>query len=629
MKEYTVSVGLPSRTATKQLIKTYLMSTVISSVRYGKKMLLFFLFFGLITVVQSQQTDDIGTETVTVVKPYSPSVSDAFKIKAVPTVNDSIELQKKPIEYVIFSVPVASTFTPAKAKAAKVEKVPPPILYNSYAMVGLGNFNNAIVDFYTSREVGRDENLFDVGLTHFSSRGDINSTPLNTNFYNTDLDLSFAKKDRDYNWSVGLGLGHQLYNWYGLQSAVFTQTQVDGISDETQHYFNAEATAQLSVEDTFFKEGKVLVRRFWDAFDSGENRAVLYTEFEVPITSEMVNIKTNLDYVGGEFNNASLNETVNTTTPLSYAHLIAGVNPSFVILRDELTVNLGANFVYGTDLERSNGSFFIYPAVTASYRIVNDQVIAYGGLEGDLKQNSYHDFVSENPFVSPTLALSGDNPLYGLYSLQPTDQQYEGYAGVKGQLSPGIGYNVRGFYRAENRRPLFLLNPQNLFRDDEGDYNFGNSFQVFYDDIKTFGFFGELNIDVNRKFTLGINAEYFNYNTETNNPAWNLPELKGSVFLDYQITDQWYAGANLFFIGERQDLQSIAAEGISPNEFVSNIVTLESFFDANVHLGYRLNDQLSVFAKASNLANNNYERWSNFRVQGFQALAGVSYKFDF
>ena len=203
------------------------------------------------------------------------------------------------------------------------------------------------------------------------------------------------------------------------------------------------------------------------------------------------------------------------------------------------------------------------------------------------------------------------------------------FAGIKGQLTSSIGYNIRGFYRAENRKPLFLLNPQNLFRSDEGAYNFGNSFQVFYDDVKTLGFFGELNVDINRDFTLGINAQYFNYTTETDNPAWNLPEFKGSLFLDYQITEKWYAGANLFFVGEREDLQAVAAENTAPNDFVSNIITLDSFFDANLHLGYRFNDQLSVFAKASNLANNNYQRWANFRVQGFQALAGVSYKFDF
>ncbi len=585
------------------------------------------LFLSLFGLVRAQETDNIGTETVTVVKPYSPSVSDAFKIKSVPQINDSIELQKKPIEYVIFSVPVASTFTPAKAKAARVEKIPPPILYNSYASVGLGNFNNAIVDFYTSREVGRDENLFDVGLTHFSSRGDIYSTPLKADFYNTDLKVSFAKKDRDYDWGVSLGFGHQLYNWYGLESGVFTAEEIASI-DETQNYFNAEVNAHLNVEDSFFKNGRILVRRFFDALDSQENRAVFKTEFEVPISSELVNFKTKVDYVGGEFNNASLNVTENSSG-FGYGQLIAGVNPSFLVLRDELTLSLGANLVYGTDLERSNGSFFIYPAITASYRVLDEQVIAYGGLEGDLNQNSYHDFVGENPFVSPSLVLAADDPLYGLYSIQPTDIQYEGYAGLKGQLSTNIGYNIRGFYRAENRKPLFLLNPRNLFRDDEGGYNFGNSFQVFYDDVRTFGFFGEVNVDINRNFTLGINAEYFNYNTETDNPAWNLPEIKGSVFMDYQINKQWYAGGNIFFMGERQDLLSVASEGTPPNEFVSNIVTLDGFVDANLHLGYRFNDQLSVFAKASNLFNNFYQRWVDYRVQGFQALAGVSYKFDF
>ncbi len=564
--------------------------------------------------VKAQETDTIGTETVTVVKPYSPTVSDAFKIKVAPILNDSIVLQKKKITYNIFSVPVASTFTPAKAKAAKVEKLPPPVLYNSYASVGLGNFNNALVEFYTSSELGRDEDLLDVGLNHHSSRGDIESTPLETDFYNTKLDVSYAKKDRDYNWGATVGLQHQLYNWYGLESGAFTQAQIDGI-DEQQNYFNAEAKANLTVEDSFFKRGDILLRRFWDAAESGENRVVLDTEIELPITDELVNFKTKVDYVGGSFENDDLNNTVNETG-IDYSHFQVGVNPSFVVLRDELTLNLGANLVYGMDIEDSSGSFYIYPSVTASYRVMDEQVIAYAGIVGDLKQNSYHDFVNDNPFVSPTLFI------------QPTDQQYEGYLGLRGQLFSNVGYNIKGSYLAENRRPLFFLNPQNVGRTDAQGYNFGNSFQVFYDDLRTFGVFAELNVDVNRNFSFGLNAEYYNYNTETDNPAWNLPEVKGSLFLDYQITEQWFAGANLFFVGEREDLVSVAQANTPPNLFPSEIVTLESFFDANAHIGYRFNKQLSAFAKFNNLANNSYEQWHNFRVQSFQALAGVSYKFD-
>jgi hypothetical protein len=87
--------------------------------------------------------------------------------------------------------------------------------------------------------------------------------------------------------------------------------------------------------------------------------------------------------------------------------------------------------------------------------LVDETVIAYGGIEGELHQNSYHGLVDENPYVSPTLAI------------QPTDRQYEGYVGLKGQLFSNVGYNIKGSYTAENRKPLFLLNPENLFRNDE------------------------------------------------------------------------------------------------------------------------------------------------------------------
>lgn len=580
---------------------------------YKQYLILFFLsFFGL---VQAQETDDIGTETVTVVKPYTPTVSDAFKIKSLPSLSDSIVLQKKKINYSIFSVPVASTFTPAKGKASRVEKTPPPTLYNSYGSVGLGNFNNALVDFYTSRELNRGEDLLDFGFSHHSSRGNIDSTPLDTDFYDTKVDVSYAKKDRYMDWGASIGVQHQIYNWYGIEGADFADLDLDAIN-ERQSYFNAEAKAHLNLEDSFFKSGKILFRRFSDAVESAENRVVFEPTIELPITEELVTINTKLDYVGGTFNNSSLNNTQNTEG-IAYGLFQVSVNPSLLVLRDDLTVNIGANFAYGTDVENSTGNFFIYPAITASYRLLEETVIAYGGLEGELKQNSYHDFVAGNPYVSPTL------------SIQPTDQQYDVYAGIKGQLFANVGYNIKASYLAENRRPLFLLNPSNTSRNDERDYNLGNSFQVFYDDIKTLGLFGELSVDVNRNFTLRLNAEVYSYNTETDNPAWNLPDAKGSLFMDYQISDKWFFGANLFFVGERQDLVANAQANTPANLFPSTIVTLDSFFDANAHLGYRFNEQLSVFAKASNIANNNYERWRNFQVQGFQALAGISYKFDF
>lgn len=569
------------------------------------------VFFGAF----GQDEKDLGTETVTVVKPYSPTVSDAFKIKSTPVLNDSIVLAKKEIRYSIFSVPVASTFTPAKGKAATVQKASPEKLYNSSASLGLGNFNNGLLDFYTSRDIDRGNQRVDIGLNHFSSRGDLDFTPLDTDFYNTKLEAAYSNRDRDFDWGISAAARHQLYNWYGLQEGDYDEAFIAGI-DENQQYFNVELGAHLNQEDSFLSKGQVFVKRFWDKVESAENRALISSSFNFPLQEEALTITLKGDYVGGEFVNADVNNVANTPA-ISYSQFQVGISPSILIVRDELSINLGANLVYGMDVEASESNFYIYPQVTASYRLMEDMVIVYGGVTGQLTQNSYADFVDGNPYVSPTLTI------------QPTDQQYDASIGFKGQLLPNLSYNIRGSYAAENRKPLFKLNPQNNFRDDEKGYYYGNSFEIFYDDVKTLGIFGELNVDINRNFTLGVNASIYEYDTETDNPAWNLPNLRGSLFMDYQIDEQWFMGANLFFVGEREDLNAVVIPNAAPSDFPASIITLDSYFDANAHIGYRLSDQLSIFAKASNLANNDYQQWANFRVQSFQILAGVTYKFDF
>lgn len=575
------------------------------------------LFLGVVPVARAQKKNDLGTETVTVTKAYDPTISDAFKIKSVPDLNDSIVLQKKQISYSIFSVPVASTFTPAKGKASAVKKAAPEKLFNSYASLGLGNFNNALADFYTSRALNREETL-DIGLNHNSSRGDIDGSALDNVYYNTTLDADYAKKGRDLHWGANIGFQHQLYNWYGIPDGAFSEEIINSI-DERQNYYTVHAGARISPEaageDSFFKNAELVLRRFWDATDSGENRAIVKSTIAFPVNREQITLTAKLDYVGGDFTNSNLN----TEDPegIDYSLVQIGINPSLTILQDDLTLNLGVGLVYGLDNENSDSDFFIYPNITASYRLVDDTVIGYGGIQGELRQNSFHGFVEKNPFVSPTL------------DIRPTDAQYDAYVGLKGKLLPNLSYNVKGSYTAENRKPLFKLNPQNLFRNDEKGYFYGNSFEIFYDDVKTLGIFGELNVDINRNFSLGINAEVYDYDTETDNPAWNLPNVTGSLFMDYQINDNWFLGANLFFVGEREDLASVVVQNVLPSDFPATIVTLDSYFDANAHVGYRVTEQWSVFLRANNIGNNNYERFANYPVQGFQVLGGVTYKFDF
>jgi outer membrane receptor protein involved in Fe transport len=117
---------------------------------------------------------------------------------------------------------------------------------------------------------------------------------------------------------------------------------------------------------------------------------------------------------------------------------------------------------------------------------------------------------------------------------------------------------------------------------------------------------------------------YYNYSVDNQAEAWNLPDFRANILADYQITDKWFAGANIFFVGERKDF----ASSLTGEVGLPRILTLDSFIDINANIGYRFNDQLSIFARGNNLLGDNYERWQDFPVQGIQVLAGATYKFD-
>jgi outer membrane receptor protein involved in Fe transport len=54
---------------------------------------------------------------------------------------------------------------------------------------------------------------------------------------------------------------------------------------------------------------------------------------------------------------------------------------------------------------------------------------------------------------------------------------------------------------------------------------------------------------------------------------------------------------------------------------------LPSFFDINLGADYAVSDKFSVFLSATNLLNNNYDRFYSYPVQGINVMAGVSLKF--
>jgi hypothetical protein len=584
-------------------------------INFPNKIIISLLLIAFQFSFAQKKEENIGTEVVNVLKPYTPTISDAFKIKETPALNEEGNTKKETIKYAVFSFPVASTFTPSKGKAAGIEKAKQEHLFKNYLTIGGGNYGTLNGELFVTENLNATEYVAGM-LRHLSSQGGIKNLELDDAFFDTSLDLTYGSNDKDLSWNLDLGYQNQIYNWYGLPtdfgSTLAPSDRMALVSsiNSQQSYNTISLGGKMAVEEGVFKEASIKFDHFSDAFGSSENRFYVKPTFQLDVIEQSIKVNAIVDYLGGSFKKNYANTNTN---PVKYGYTNFGIAPSFEMKQADWTLHLGAAIFYSLDTQNSNNKFLIYPQINASYKVVGDLMIFYAGAEGSLEQNSYLDFVNENPYVSPTLNIA------------PTDKQYDVFAGLKGKLANNVSYNLRASYCNERDKALFKSNNFTENATNE-NYAFGNSLQVVYDDMKTVQFYGELKADFSEHITFGINGTFSSYTNDIQKEAWNLPTIKLNSNIDFDITSKWYAGVNVFFVGERKDqkLNSAIVYVVEPSPIV-----LKSYFDLNAHLGYKYSERLTAFLRTNNITNQAYEKWLNYPVQGFQIVLGVNYKFDF
>ena len=583
---------------------------------YQKNIALLLVVF-LYQISWAQKKDEnIGSEVVNIVKPYSPTISDAFKVKETPNFDNDMAIKKEKITYSIFSFPVASTFTPAKGKAADVEKSKKEKVFDNYATLGFGNYLTLNAELFLTQQF--DKNKYVGGMIrHLSSSGEIDGVVLENQFATTTADVTFGNRNSSLHYTLDLGYKNQVTNWYGLPltKVPFAETNIIANISEKQTYNTFQFGGKLGMNDGFLNQSTLFFKRFSDALGSVENRFYVKPETSIEILNTKVKFDVIADFVGGNFDQFFYP----STATLNYSSFNVCVSPSILLQNEAYSVQFGASVFYSAQKfdSVSDSNVFIYPNINASFKIVPEILIAYAGAEGTLHQNSYADFVDNNPFVSPALIVS------------PTNQKYDVFAGLKGKLSNTVSFNLRASYKDEANKALFRNNIFDFESTNTAGYAFGNSFQVVYDDVKTITGFGELKADFSKNISFTINGSFNSFSVTNEQEAWNLPTLQVSSALDINFSEKWYAGAKVFFVGDRKDIQNQAFSTFSMATSDTQTVSLDSYLDLNAHIGYKYNQRLTAFVRGNNLTGQNYERWVNFPVQSIQVLLGANYKFDF
>ncbi len=565
---------------------------------------------------KKEKKKDTIVEVINVITSYTPTIADAFKIKKSPRIVLSKNSEKQKLTYSIFSAPVASTFVPKSGVVKGIDVGKKERLFDNYVAGGFGNYTTPFIEAFLHQNRKFDDD-YGIYLKYISSEGGVESTPLDNGYSNLKVGAYYLREERYFTWKIGGNIDRRKYNWYGLPNAItFDTASITSILEE-QNYGLYELEGELLFEDSYFDDIKASISLFDDKFGSKEIRFSLKPNFKVPLDGinrrwKDLDLKTSIEYLKGEFQQSYLN-----STNVNYSFFTLGLNPIYRLEYKDFHIKLGTKVYLSSDIENSLTDFFIYPDVQVTYPLISKLANIYAGATGDIHMNSFQSFSEENPYVSPTLFLT------------QTNEQYNIFGGINGKFSSNVSFDIKASYKSDEDRALFVRNNSKSNGTFDATnpllgYEYGNSFSVFYDDISTLSIFAELEVDVTKRLIIGGNVQSNTYTTTFQRKAWNLPKLEGAIFGKYK-KDKWYASANIFFIGERLDQ---LYSGTFPST-VSGIQNLDAFVDVNLNGGYHFNDLFSAFIKLNNVLGTDYERYANFNVQGFQVLAGVTYKFDF
>jgi hypothetical protein len=213
----------------------------------------------------------IKTEVINVVTSYTPTISDAFKIKKNPTIQLGQKIQKKQLKYQIFSAPVASTFIPKSGVAKGINMGVKERLYRNYLATGFGNNTTPFIETFLHHST-RFENDFGLYAKYISSENSIQTTMLDSKFSDLTLGAYYKQEERYFNWKIGANYKKNIYNWYGLPTTTTYIPATITAINEQQSYVNFDTEAEVIFEDFYLNSTKTKLSFFSDGFYSKEHQ---------------------------------------------------------------------------------------------------------------------------------------------------------------------------------------------------------------------------------------------------------------------------------------------------------------------------------------------------------------------
>ena len=559
---------------------------------------------------QGEEKDNLGIQQVTVTKSYSPSLSNVFKIRSKPEVNDSLSKKKLGVNYTFLSLPVISTFVPNKASPLKLQKQEATFFYNSYVSGGLGNKSSFLLDAAMMLPLDRSQGLgFDFRRSAVSG---VEGTLLPSDQSRTTLNLLHQYKTKSLNVNSDFRFDRQNHNFYGISEGDrtnFDSSPTDN-TDAKQHLNYLSIRSKWQWYESPFSKLYFNTSITTDYFDTTENILKINTQMRFPLFGKFLEVTPGFQLVNTDFKTAYYSDE-----PLSFKEGLTDLEIQFLNIGKKLKFRVGTHAFYALGNDNKKSAVFVYPKFEISYSPKSQKMIPFINYQGHYDLNSFTSFSLQNPYVSPTLRL------------ESTEVLHEGKIGFNATPGSGLRFRFAAVYSKSNRHPLFKRLPFDL-KSSEVPFRLANTYGIVYDEIEKKGLETSISLRFNENNKLTLETRYSDYQSTVEKHAWNLPAI------EIDLKGNFRFGQKLFvqFIGNYIGKREVAAWDVFLNQPLEDALegtaTLSDVFSIFSNVTYKLNSSWDVFYEARVRLGKETARWAHYENHNQLHLAGIRYKFD-
>lgn len=537
---------------------------------------------------------------------YNPTLADVHKIDLRPQAYDTI-LPAKSITYSLLNVKGQVPAHVDSIEAARLNiQLAQEKLYKGFIKAGFGLYTTPLVEFYYDQTRSK-ANGYGLHYKHMSSNGGIDDRgPSDYSFNN--LDGFYTAYLRHHEVTGKAFYDRRRISYYGYDA-----------TDSLENLINRKGNAPEDARKQVYNDIGFALRvksLFKDSTKLAHDAGLEVHNFTNLSKSRELNVKLHAklsmeqgpETYGGEvlIDNNSYRGGRDSLPDLRQNGTMVGISPFVSTTNGQYLVRVGAG-IYVDAMGKT--TFHFYPQAYAQYRLFDDILVPYAGVDGRRIRNSLRSLSAENPFLTGAPVLANSSLMYDLYG------------GLRGSLSRDVGFDVRVSKNRIKDRPLFI-GVDNLY-DSVG---YGDRFIPVYDRVDQLDLGGELRYSHDEHINVHGALHIFSYGSKVQAEAWNLPTYTINLGAVYDFQDKLLLKLEAQFNGARKATEPVPAAWNDLSTAPTS-VDLKGYVDLYLGLEYRYTKRLSVFLDVSNLSASKYQRWYNYPVQRTLVLGGATFAF--